>query len=68
MAETRTDRGDQQETPPVESHAVDPFTGTRPVGPIQTGGLGRGGWPFAAKMLIFLLLALGALVLISWAF
>jgi hypothetical protein len=52
------------------SGAVDPFTGIRPVGPVQSGDAekGRGNWGMAARWFLLALLALVVLGFLAWAF
>ena len=52
---------------PTASPAVDPITGTRPVGPITKGDpTRRGGWPMAAQWFLLLILAMIVIGGIMW--
>jgi hypothetical protein len=49
----------------------DPFTGTRPVGPIGTSVPGehrQGSWGTAARWIIFALLAFAFFLVLAWVF
>ncbi len=64
----RADDDDDDDNAPI--HPVsDPFTGTRPVGPIGTSEPGQhrtGNWGTAARWIIFALLAIAFFLAIGW--
>lgn len=70
MDKEPVERDEGEKAPELNLPAADPFTGIRPVGPVESGdaGRGRGHSGLAARWFLYALLAIAFLGILTWVF